>query len=726
MDNSTLRPAFLYHDAATPAPAPDTPVRLEQLLGTLEEVVQSAANPRAREELEFQQKLLEQRLGIASGLFAALRAKHPPTAAHCMRVGIGCSSWAAKLGMPENERNDLEIAALLHDVGKVGVPDRVLGKTSSLDTEELLAIEMSRVHTRNILQSMGTNSAILDNVFYADAWYDGRRREYDRVREQLPLASRMICIVNAFDAMTTNHVYRQSMNHERALQELRNAAGTQFDPHLVDHFSQLLSLDQATLQQSVAERWLTGLQPELATSGWTIGSATHAQYGGFEWLFHRRLLDSIQDAVIFVDANMTILFWNQTAERLTGIPALSVIQRTWTPSLVQMADEHGYALRDQDCPLQNAVQSGVQSFRRLAIGNRFGEPTRVDVQLVPIIDCQGPPQGVAIIVRDASRQVTLEERVQTLHEQATRDPLTQIANRSEFDRVHTQFLQRHLESNFPCALIICDIDHFKQINDTYGHQAGDEALQSFASILQSHCRPGDLVARYGGEEFAILCADCNNATAVQRAETIRRNLTSTPQSCLNGNVMTASFGVTEVQGGDTPETMLRRADRALYQAKDAGRDRVVQIGVGLESAAKTKRRWFSWFTKPRADEVLSKRLMTNVPLDVAAEKLRGYISDQNGTIQSIDDNRVVICIEAADSPLQRRADDRPVPYIVELDLKEETEENEGRYRSHQLRTIVSVTIRPQRARDRRRRDIVERARHLQASLKSYLMAVEID
>ena len=239
-------------------------------------------------------------------------------------------------------------------------------------------------------------------------------------------------------------------------------------------------------------------------------------------------------------------------------------------------------------------------------------------------------------------------------------------------------------------------------------------------------RASDVACRYGGEEFAILCADCNSASAVERAEAIRRILEGTPQPALNDNAMTASFGVTEVQGGDTPETMLRRADRALYQAKDAGRDRVVQIGVGLESTAKTKRRWFSWFTKPRADEVLSKRLMTNVPLDVAAEKLRGYISDQNGTIQSIDDNRVVICIEAADSPLQRRADDRPVPYIVELDLKEETEENEGRYRSHNLRTIVSVTIRPQRARDRRRRDIVERARHLQASLKSYLMAVEID
>ena len=70
------------------------------------------------------------------------------------------------------------------------------------------------------------------------------------------------------------------------------------------------------------------------------------------------------------------------------------------------------------------------------------------------------------------------------------------------------FVAAHLERRLPCSLIICDIDRFKQINDTYGHQAGDEALKSFAQLLKSACRPGDLVARYGGEEFVMLCADC--------------------------------------------------------------------------------------------------------------------------------------------------------------------------------------------------------------------------
>lgn len=724
--NPTFDNSFL--PGVTPAPfsASDAPVRLEQLLGNLEEVVHSAANPQIQREIARQQQLVEQRLGLASSLFEALRAKHSPTAAHCLRVSLGCSSWAERLKLTEAERTELEIASLLHDIGKIGVPDKVLCKTGQLDADDQTSIEMSRAQTRNILMAMGTPAAILESVHYAAAWYDGRNREFDRSREQLPLASRLIRIVDAFDSMTTNHVYRQAKTRELALSELQAGSGTQFDPQLVEDFCQFMSIDQAPIHQSVSERWLHQLSPSTANSFWTHGSIPQAAFGGPEWLFHRRLLDSMQDGVIFLDANMTILLWNRTAEQLTGLPAATVIQRNWTPSLVEMTDERGRVVRDGDCPLRNAIESSTQVFRRLSIGNRFGESTSVDVQLVPIVDCQGPPQGLVMIIRDASRQVTLEERVQTLHEQATRDPLTQLANRSEFDRVQIQFVRRHLDSHFPCALIICDIDHFKQINDTYGHQAGDEALQTFSRLLQEHCRPGDLVARYGGEEFAILCADCNSASAVERAEAIRKILEGTPQPALNDNAMTASFGVTEVQGGDTPETMLRRADRALYQAKNAGRNRVVQIGGGLEApVAKTRRRWFSWFSTTRAEHVLTRDLFTNVPMNVAAEKLRGFICDQNATIESISENRVVLMIEASDSLLQRRADDRLVPYLIEMDLREQMRETEGRHKAQALGTIVSVTIRPQKPRDRRRRDIVERARLLLISLKSYLMACEL-
>ena len=168
---------------------------------------------------------------------------------------------------------------------------------------------------------------------------------------------------------------------------------------------------------------------------------------------------------------------------------------------------------------------------------------------------------------DASSETSLEQRCQSLHEKATKDPLTQVANRAEFDRVHAMFVAAHQQQQVPCSLMMCDLDRFKLVNDTFGHQAGDDAIQCLASLLKSSCRPGDLVARYGGEEFVLLCADCDNASAARRAEQIRKALSQIAQPKLDGRPVTVSFGVTEIQPGDTPETMLRRADRALLMAK---------------------------------------------------------------------------------------------------------------------------------------------------------------
>jgi predicted signal transduction protein with EAL and GGDEF domain len=141
------------------------------------------------------------------------------------------------------------------------------------------------------------------------------------------------------------------------------------------------------------------------------------------------------------------------------------------------------------------------------------------------------------------------------------------------------------------------------------------------------CRSGDLVARYGGEEFAILCADCTNASAARKAEGIRQALAAVKHSRLGNASFTASFGVTELQTGDTPETMLRRADRALLQAKDQGRNQVVQLGDGMIEE-KVKRSWWP-FQSLRGGALVEVTLVSAVPIEVAVQKLRGFIADQD-------------------------------------------------------------------------------------------------
>jgi len=152
--------------------------------------------------------------------------------------------------------------------------------------------------------------------------------------------------------------------------------------------------------------------------------------------------------------------------------------------------------------------------------------------------------------------------------------------------VHAMFVTAHQQQEAPCSLLMCDLDRFKLVNDSYGHQAGDEAIKCLAALLKGACHPGDLVARYGGEEFVVLLADCDINTACRRAEQIRVTLSEMPQPMMNGKPINVSFGATEIQPGDTAETMLRRADRALLMAKENGRNQVVQLGSGNERKAR--------------------------------------------------------------------------------------------------------------------------------------------
>jgi len=295
-------------------------------------------------------------------------------------------------------------------------------------------------------------------------------------------------------------------------------------------------------------------------------------------LFHQALVDNLADGVLLVGADGTMSAWNCAAERMTGIDAAEVLGRVWSCRHLALRDEEHRAITDSDCPIGAALATGEQVIRRLELRGRGGRFVPVEMHVIPVFEHDGELQGAAVVWRDVSSTLSLEARCQQLHELATRDPLTQVANRAEFDRVHSSFVAVHLERHSPYSLVMVDLDHFKSINDHYGHPVGDIVLATLARLLKSFCRLGDLVARYGGEEFAILLADCPGAAATHRADEIRRAVSELPISALGGKHISASFGVTEVRPGDTPQGMLERADRALFCAKERGRNTVVYLG----------------------------------------------------------------------------------------------------------------------------------------------------
>src|SRR3954454_10525030 len=701
------------------------------LLNSLgEAAVESGQSVADERETEHESKLVQARLGMASGLHAALRAKHPPTASHSLRVALGCSSWATIMQLDEETRDMLEVAALLHDVGKIGVPDKILLKPGRLSPEEIGAMSRHAALTTEVLASCGCPQSLIEVVHYSRAWFNSNGRPQDRQGDELPLSSRMLSIVDAFDSMTTDQLYRPAKSRERALFELFEFAGSQFDPELVRQYQALFSQDQNLLTEKLARRWLHRLPKEGHTVPRNVVEyeRSEAPADPTPSLFEKKLIDNMHDGVVFVDSQSTILLWNTGVERLTGVSGAAACGRTLLPALMDMCNGREQRIANEDCPVAHAIATGVQWLGRVSVMGRQGRHIAVDLHAIPVRSNDGAIHGATVLLHDVSSETSLEEKCQALHAQVAKDPMTQVANRAEFDRMLNNFVAAHQESNLPCSLIMSDLDHFKHINDTHGHQAGDTAIITFASLLKSMCRSGDLVARYGGEEFAILCADCTNAAGARKAEGSRQARAAIKHKKLGNASFTASFGVTELQVGDTPETMLRRADRALLQAKDQGRNQVVQLGDGMVQD-KVKRKWWQFQTLRSGGALVEATLISAVPIEVAVQKLRGFIADQNAKIVKTNENELQLTITDNQAHANRRSSDRPITFSIDLKLSQQRTErraSQGFAAGTYIETRLDVTIRPRRDRDRRREATVDRARRLLGSLKSYLMAREDD
>ncbi len=282
-----------------------------------------------------------------------------------------------------------------------------------------------------------------------------------------------------------------------------------------------------------------------------------------------RALDATTDPVVMTDDASRIIFANSAFSEVTGYAREELIGKT--PALLRSGqhDDAFYA------NLHRALASG-SDFRATFINRRRdGSLYHAEQSISPIADENGRITHYVSVSKDISERVSME---QALRQAATRDTLTGLYNRRHGQQLFDEAYRRARLGGAALSLIVCDIDHFKQINDRFGHPAGDRALAAVARTVQHSVRSRDRVIRWGGEEFVILLEDCTQASAMVLGERIRSRVSLNRDPELGE--ITVSLGLATHRADETMEQLLARADRALYEAKRSGRNRLsVATGV---------------------------------------------------------------------------------------------------------------------------------------------------
>jgi diguanylate cyclase (GGDEF)-like protein/PAS domain S-box-containing protein len=298
-------------------------------------------------------------------------------------------------------------------------------------------------------------------------------------------------------------------------------------------------------------------------------------------------LASTAAAVVIADQAGAVQLVNEACARLLG-REVEAIARGTLSDLFPLEDEPRVK-----ADLFGAVHAGGEWAGEVAVQTQGGEKVPCIVTLSPIRRAGGRVDGLVLTLRDVADRVAMEDALRAanrrLAEQASRDPLTGLYNRGYLHEVLEREMARALRYGDVLSLVMVDLDEFKDVNDEFGHAAGDDVLRDVARMLRPGLRDGDVLARYGGDEFCVLLPNTDAKAALVVADRLRVQVASAPLSVKTPKRVMLSAGLATsedvpAEEGNPMDVLLRLADRALYASKDAGGDRVTVWTTDLEAA----------------------------------------------------------------------------------------------------------------------------------------------
>jgi diguanylate cyclase (GGDEF)-like protein/putative nucleotidyltransferase with HDIG domain len=548
-------------------------------------------------------------------LAATVDAKDHYTRHHSTNVSFYARMLAREMSLAPEEVRRIELAGLLHDIGKIAVPDQILQKPGKLSAEERVMIQTHAAIGANILAQASHLRHLVPLVRHHHEWYDGEGYP-DRLKgSEIPLGAAILSLADAFDTMTTRRVYRQALPVEEALTEVKRCSGRQFHPESVQALVSLVEKSRFT-----REPWLltlgTGQEAPLAPeqSLWQgvleaerIGTGN--RWDPLDFLVEARLIPLLDDmpAILQRAIEQTLGFWGADAAQIYLVnPQNGTLRLAWGDGSVAAQRFLTACQQEETIPMtQGLLGWTVLTNQGICVPDALRDPRwpyagtfdgPVSVLLAPIA-AGGAVQGVIQIVslgesRFGQSDVQVVkvfstivgqaiERVRTAHESQEAyctDSLTGVRN-ANYLRLFLDELERD-EHPGPLAAAFLDGDDLKGVNDRHGHQAGDTIIQHIARCLCAWQHEEDSVVRYAGDEFLVFFPGLSLPEAAARLERMRMAVSEMPVEFDGYRLyVSVSCGVTELDRSIGPYKALRSAEQAMYNAKRTGKNRVWTAAV---------------------------------------------------------------------------------------------------------------------------------------------------
>jgi diguanylate cyclase (GGDEF)-like protein len=536
-------------------------------------------------------------LATIEALARAIDAKYHPSQPYTRRVQVYAAGLAKAVGLSPDEVQGVRTAALLRDIGELAVPEHILSKPGPLTQEQFQKVRIHPQVGTDIIASVQFPYPVAPLILSHHERWDGAGYPSGLAGEQIPIGARILTIVDYFDAVITERPHRRALSREDAIAVLHEEAGRALDPTLVATF---ISVLPSLLAEYVADGQRADAQTpadalERGKAFENIALANREINALYEIAQTMGTSLGVRDTMALISSKLSkIVPWSGCALFLyesdlahlrcrfaDGLDAAQLLNTT-------LAAEKSLAGAG---PQKDTVVNADPRVTFEAAG--ISEPTTLKSAIVCPLYYERTLIGCLELYHTVGNRYTTDhgrllEQVaeqagavvhnsivfEQTQEDSLTDPLTALPNRRSLFVHLSRELARAERLSSEVALVVMDVDGFKDINDTYGHQIGDAALREVSAALRAALRPYDLCVRFAGDEFIVVLSNCSRDDAETKRREFQTRLSEISLAAAPGQLarLTVSAGAAVFpHDGATYDALVAAADRRMYLDKAARR-----------------------------------------------------------------------------------------------------------------------------------------------------------